>query len=131
MSTHPASVVSVANTWNGELVFDMFDKFNNPYSYKPFLMWHTRNEVPAGEQGTAYSDRLYRQNSTKYNELCEKHFGDQGQYFDRRDPSKIEAFLKDYWNYPHLVLVSITEHCNQATGFPLWQFNFIRDSTEA
>ena len=43
---------------------------------------------------TVYSDRLYQWDYEKYNKLCEKHFGDKGQYFSNRNPKNIENFLK-------------------------------------
>lgn len=95
-------------------------KFTHPYSYDPILQWRG-SEVA---NGTVYTDRLLQWDYDKHNRLCEKHFGNRGQHWDNRDPAKVEAFLQDYLNEPGLKLCSITEHCNQASGFPLWRLDY-------
>ncbi|MCW8829982.1 MAG: hypothetical protein OQK32_00495 [Gammaproteobacteria bacterium] len=71
---------------------------------------------------TIYSDRLYEWDSDKYNTLCEKHFGDRGQWWNTREAEKIEAFLSDYLGRP-VTLINIEKQENKATGFPVWRFD--------
>ena len=74
---------------------------------------------------TVYSDRLHQWDYKKYNELCKKHFGNEGQYWGGRNPKLIEAFLRDYMNDQSVVLCRIEEHENRATGYPLWRFDYL------
>ena len=74
---------------------------------------------------TVYSDRLYQWDSKKHDELCTKHFGNTGQYWDNRKPEEIEAFLRDYCNEPKIVLCRIEQHENRATGYPLWRIDYL------
>jgi len=37
---------------------------------------------------TIYSDRLFQFDSKKYNQLSQKHFENEGQYWGGRDPKK-------------------------------------------
>lgn len=76
--------------------------------------------------GTVYSDRLHQWDHKKHNELCMKHFGNQGQYWSEREPSKIESFLRDYMNNPKLVLCKIEEHTNVSNGYPYWYFEYLK-----
>jgi hypothetical protein len=98
-------------------------KQTHPWSYDEFVKW----KAPGGlvEKSGTYSDRLYQQDSKKHDELCLKHFGNKGQYWDQRSPAKIEAFLIDYLDcFEDVKLVRICEGCNQATGYPYWRFDY-------
>ena len=95
-------------------------KLTHPYSYDPFLIYRG----PEVANGTVYSDRLLRWDYDKHNRLCEKHFGNRGQYWDDRDPAKVEAFLQDYMDAPGLKLCSITEYCNPSNGYPYWRLDY-------
>lgn len=97
-------------------------KFTHPYNYDPFTVWELGCDKKAN--GSVYTDRLYQWDYKKYNKLCEKHFGNKGQYFDQRKPEKIEAFLRDYTDNQELILIEIIEYCNQATGFPVWRLDY-------
>lgn len=79
----------------------------------------------SGEFGdeTIYSDRIWQQDSKKHDELCEKHFGDQAQYWCNRDPEKIEVFLSDFFGRK-IKLCQIEEMVNASTGHPYWKFDF-------
>lgn len=50
------------------------------------------------------------------------HFGNESDYWNDRKPSKIEAFLRAYFDDPTLILTRVEEQCNQATGYPVWYF---------
>lgn len=110
-------------------------KFTNPYDYDPILQFSARSKLP--ENGSCYSDRMSQWDYKKYRDLCEKHFkgknGDPGgDYFDRRTPADIEAFLREYFDKPELTLLRVEEHCNVSNGFPVWFFawnNPVAEST--
>lgn len=72
---------------------------------------------------TVYSDRLYQWDYKKHNELCQKHFGNEGQSWSSRKPKLIEAFLTDYIG-KKIVLCRIEQHENQSTGYPVWRFDY-------
>jgi hypothetical protein len=91
-----------------------------PYSYSPIVIFGDENEKAHSQ----YSDRLYEQNYDLTDKLCQKHFGNKGQYFNNRDPEKIEAFLKERLGHPTLKLTMIVEWCNVSNGYPLWSFHF-------
>lgn len=92
-----------------------------PYSYDLFVTYKvgTRDDIT----GSVYSDRLYQWDSQKYNDLCEKHFGNRGKYFDTRNPGDIEKFLSEYLG-KSLDLIAIMQGCNVSTGFPVWWFGY-------
>lgn len=92
----------------------------NPYNYDSFLMW--RGGANKEANGCVYSDRLFQWDHEKHDRLCQKHFGNRGQYWDNRDIEKIEAFLRDYNDDPKLKLIYIMQCCNQSSGYPCWAF---------
>lgn len=95
-------------------------KLSHPYSYDPITIW-----VGGGKaEDTVYTDRLFQWDHAKHDRLCEKHFGNRGQYWSEREPSKIEAFLRDYIGDPSVTLCCVTEYCNQATGYPVWRLDY-------
>lgn len=98
-------------------------KWNHPYSYDPILQFST------GEQpdGSCYSDRLmswYGYDVVR--KTMQKHFGEQGDYWNQRKPEAIQGFLRELLSYPELKLTRIEEHCNVATGYPVWFFAYQR-----
>lgn len=99
---------------------EMRTKATHPYSYDPFTVWRGRGKP----EGGVYTDRLFQWDYKKHDALCIKHFGNRGQYWDQREPAKIQAFLRDYLGAPELVLCEVQEHCNQATGYPCWYFAY-------
>lgn len=72
---------------------------------------------------TAYSDRLFQQNSLKFDTLSQEIFGNKGQYFSDRDHNKIEIFLSLYLE-EKIILCSITRYENLNTGYPYWRFDY-------
>lgn len=92
-------------------------KFSHPYSYDPVLQYVGKGEP----NGSLYTDRLrlwydYELLRAKMQE----HFGEQGDYWYRRKPKAIEAFLRDVMSKSKLKVIRIEEHCNVATGYPVW-----------
>ncbi len=94
----------------------------HPYTYDGYVTYRGGKNEEAN--GTIYSDRLLQWDWDKYNLLSRKHFGDEGQYFDNRDPKKIEAFLRDWCESPKLKLIFIMKYCNQSSGYPVWRFDY-------
>lgn len=76
---------------------------------------------------SVYTDRLHQWDYKKHNELLKKHFGNQSQHWDNRDPKKIEAFLNDY--YPNMgctfEVVKIMEH-KRTDGNFIYSIHFIK-----
>lgn len=98
---------------------------SHPYSYESYVLWQKPGvNFKKESEGTVYSDRLFTWDAKKHDELCMKHFGNRGQYWDKREPEKIEAFLRDYWEKPGVELIMIVQCCNQASGYPLWAFYY-------
>ena len=99
-------------------------KSSHPYSYDEFVNWQDRKglmeEVCKDATGSCYTDRLLGWDWDKHNELCEKHFGNKGQYWNDRDPEKIEAFLRDWTGKETLKLIQVREYCNISNGYPTW-----------
>jgi hypothetical protein len=93
---------------------------SHPYSYDPFTIW--KNGVKPFD--AVYSDRLLGWDHKKHNELCKKHFSNQGQDWSRRDPSRIERFLRDYFDSPTLILCEVIQGCNVSNGYPYWAFRY-------
>jgi hypothetical protein len=93
----------------------------HPYSYQGFVLWGKNSQFI---NACVYSDRIYEWDYKKHNELCMRHFGNEGQYWENRDHQKIEDFLKD-WTGKNVRLLMIMQHCNQATGYPCWSFHYI------
>jgi hypothetical protein len=95
-----------------------------PYSFDAYVTWVCDGFREMKMNGNVYSDRLYQWDISKFNELCMKYWGDQSQYFDNRNPSEVEAFLRDYLGKPELKLIMIEKLCNVSSGYPLWLFSF-------
>lgn len=122
--------------WNAAYI----DEFGKPiertpdkysYSYDGYMLHRFGKNEEANM--TIYSDRLLQWDYKKHNELCKKHFGNEGQYWAERDPKKIEAFLRDWCEDPELKLIFVMQYCNMASGYPLWRFDFHtnpKDDTE-
>lgn len=101
-------------------------KIDHPYNYDGFVQWRS-TETTDARKSTIYSDRLFSQDHVRFNALCEKHFGNKGQYWEQRDPELIEAFLCDYFYKPDLKLYLIMEYCNQSSGYPYWRFDCVME----
>lgn len=94
----------------------------HPYSYDAYVIWGKKDK----KANAVYSDRLYEWDYKKYDRLCEKHWGNQAQYWDERDADKVQAFLRDYNDNPKLILTMIMKCCNVSSGYPIWIF-FYKD----
>jgi len=99
-------------------------KQSHPYSYDPITQF-SRPASKDDAEDSVYSDRMDEWDPELCAKLKNKHFGNTGDYWDQRSPAAIESFLKDYFTAPNLILTKVIEHCNQATGYPVWQFYFV------
>lgn len=97
-------------------------KMTHPYSYDDFVQWRGGENKEAN--GTVYTDRLLQWDYGKHNELCKKHFGNEGQNWGQRQPEQIEAFLRDWNDNQDLKLILVMECCNQSSGYPLWRLDY-------
>lgn len=82
-----------------------------------------------GMTGDGYndSDRLWFADSSKYNEVSRRLFGDESQlWWDSRSPQQVEQFLREYFGNPELVLVKIQKMYNISNGGPIWGFSYHR-----
>lgn len=93
--------------------------YDYPYSYDEFVIY--LNGYKKEKSHCVYSDRLFQWDSEKYNQCCLKVFGNTGQYFDNRKPSKINEFLNLYLE-KEVKLTAICQGCNWSNGYPLWRF---------
>lgn len=100
------------------------DKWSHPYNYDPYLIFGPDPKEKVEVTGSMYSDRMYQWGPAKYNAAATKVFGDQRQVFHGTSPEQFEQFLCAYLEKP-VKLVRVIEHCNQATGFPLWYFDYL------
>lgn len=96
-------------------------KAEHPWSYDPIIQYQVR-ESQRGDQGL-YSDRMWQWDHDKFNKCTQEVWGNQGQYFNDRKPQDIERWISLYLRKP-VQLISIEEHCNQATGYPVWFFTY-------
>lgn len=105
-------------------------KWSHPYSYDPIVQFE-RRDVPEGVKiESPYTDRMRRWEPELFRTLQKKHFDNEGDYWDNRSPQDIEAFLRDYYSSPELVLTKVIEHCNVSNGYPVWQlFYYGRDTS--
>ena len=70
------------------------------------------------------SDRLLMAEWDKHNALCRKHFGNESQLWGGRSPELIQAFLRDYFDKPGLVLTQIQRMRNRSNGHHIWHFQY-------
>ena len=96
-------------------------KSEYPYSYDPYFIYFNE-EAKVEPTGTIYTDRMLHQDWDKHNELCRKHFGNEGQYWHDREHKKIQAFLSDWVGKP-VILIANIQYCNISNGYPHWRFD--------
>lgn len=99
-------------------------KASHPYSYDPITQYVSAAAHENRSVGTIYTDRLLQWDYDKHNLLCKKHFDNEGQYWDQREPEAIEAFLRDWCDDQGICLTRIVEVCNVSTGYPTWQLTY-------
>lgn len=96
----------------------------HPYSYDGFVNWKTDEKA----NSCIYTDRLLMWDFDKHDRLCQKHFGNEGQYWNDREPKLIEAFLQDWCDNPDIKLVMVMQHCNLSNGYPVWSLHYIQEN---
>ena len=96
---------------------DYRSKLEYPYSYDPICIFKTQ-VVPTG---SLYTDRLCLwYDADLLRDKMQHYFGEAGDYYSSRPINKIQLFLRDLMNHPSLEITQVEEHCNQATGYPVW-----------
>lgn len=102
-------------------------KLTNPYDFDPITHFQADNIPDDARVTSAWSDRLPSQYPDRYEAVATAHFGvgATGDFWDRRSPESIEAFLRDLLDCPDLVLVAVVETCNVSTGYSVWQFKIL------
>ena len=103
-------------------------KRSHPYSYDGFVQERVHPNEKAN--GTVYSDRLTQWDYAKCRRLQKKHFGKETDYWNNIPASKIEAFLREYWDLDELVVVLVMEYCNMSSGYPLWRVDYYNPERE-
>jgi hypothetical protein len=93
-----------------------------PYNYDSFLNFFN-DDAEEVATGTIYTDRLRQWDWDKHNLLCKKHFGNEGHYWQDRDPKAIEKFLCD-WTEKKMVLVAVIQCVDVSNGFPHWRLDY-------
>lgn len=93
------------------------DKY--PYSYEPYVQW--KGEFDGQKASSYFSDRLRQWDYKKFDECCEKVWGEKMEYFQNGNPKYIEKFLSLYFERK-TKLTAILEGCNYGNGYPYWIF---------
>lgn len=97
--------------------------FSHPYNFDQYVIWKSeefdKNKIYSAE----YSDRMLEWDIEKFTKCAEEVFGNQGQFFDDRNPKDIEKFLIKYFGQ-NLKLVAIEKCCNPSSGYPIWIFHY-------
>lgn len=96
----------------------------HPYSYDTFATYVSPYYDGEGKYISVYSDRILQWDYDLTRKLMKKHFDNDGDYYNSRDPEDIEAFLRERFNKPKLSLMVIQEGCNIGNGFPFWIFTY-------
>ena len=91
------------------------------YSYDPYVVW--KQDYKNNTGSCVYSDRLWQWDCNKYDECCQKVWGNHGQVFYNREPKDIQKFLSLYFD-KKVKLTALLEGCNVSNGFPYWIFFF-------
>jgi len=107
-------------------------KYSHPYNYSPYVNWQ-HSEMHEDANGGFYTDRAFTWDHKKYNELCRKHFGNEGQYWMERaedSPEKVEAWVRDYTGDQTLILTKVIESCNPSNGYPVWYLGYYTEKKD-
>jgi len=104
-------------------------KHSYPYNYSPYVNWQ-HNKLAESSNGGFYTDRAFTWDHEKYNDLCQKHFGNHGQYWNERaeqTPELVEAWVRDYVGDQTLILTKVIEYCNPSNGYPVWYLGYYKE----
>ena len=99
------------------------DRMSYPYSYDPFLIYWNEETEGIECNNSIYTDRLSGWDYNKLRSLSQKHFGEQGDYWNNRSPEKIEAFLSE-WTGKKVTLIANIQYVHLSNGFPLCRLDF-------
>lgn len=98
---------------------------SHPYSYDGHVLMGDMSGKKADD--TVYTDRMLGWDRKKHDELCQKHFGNTGQFWDNRDWGSIENFMKDWTGNDKLELVRVMQYCNHSSGYPTWRIDYLKN----
>lgn len=73
--------------------------------------------------GHVWMDRLKQQDSNRYSEISLRYFKNDGDSWNGRSTAKIQQFLRDYFEYPSLVLLKAYKSSG-SNGFPYWDYTY-------
>lgn len=93
-----------------------------PYSYDGHVIAGDVTGMKGDD--TVYTDRLLQWNRKKHDNLCKKHFGDEGQDWRDRHMDKVQDFLRDWNDNPKLEVIRVMQYCNASNGYPLWRIDY-------
>ncbi len=101
-----------------------------PYSYRPYVQYQAEPKILAwaklsGKTWLFNTNTLYKTDYNKYNKLALEIFGNDGQYWEEREHTDIETFLKKWTGNEALTLIKVTEFSNPGNGYPYWHFEFM------
>lgn len=78
---------------------------------------------------SVYADRMKQWDYKLYNELSQKYFGSQGDYWDGRSAESMEKFLQEYAKIEHVKVYSIVKTIG-TNGYPYYCIRFWRSDFE-
>lgn len=91
-----------------------------PYSYSAFVQERVYKDGHL--DSCIYTARLHLwYDHKKLKDLEEKHFGNRGDYWNRRSAKQIEAFLQELKEDPSIRVSLVMEECNVGNGYPIWR----------
>lgn len=115
-------MINILTTEMDELGHQFRTKEKFPYSFSQVTVWERNDFKDSPKIRGICSDRLFQQDSKKYDLLSKKHFGNVGHYFYDRSPEAIEAFLQEYCDDKTIKLQQVKDWCNVSSGYPGWTF---------
>jgi hypothetical protein len=96
-----------------------------PYSHDPYVIWQKTGDFAKDRGATCiYTDRMYQRDFHRIENLVRSYFGNISQYWDDREPEKVEALLREWANDPEIELTMIAHHVNFSSGYPLWSLHY-------
>lgn len=96
-------------------------RWDYPYSYSEFVLYKTERYEPT--DSSAYSDRLWEWNPTKFQRAVAKVWPRQpkSQMFNDKKFKDLQQFLRHYLE-EQVELTAVVQGCNVGNGYPYWVF---------
>lgn len=129
----PENVVSHPTGWGDERYYidkegvtrfiPARTKMSHPYNYEPIVL--LRSEKKGTDN--AYTDRMCGWDRDKFYKGLEQ----KGELrFSWGDKTKVNNFLRVYYDDPTIEVVQVVEYCNEATGYPTWFLGWVTKKGE-